>query len=386
MNPIRSLRCAVLVAGLAGWACGRGDSPGDGSGANQDPPDGPMTSAAASEVPTNAWPADPCAWIPTAAVESIMGPLAGPARRDQNGCLFPLPEDASPEAVRRREAGRKLRDAAEALARRTGEALTVPEAPPSEPAVILQVSLETAPGEQGIKAAEEVLAQWAEAPLGIEGRKDGGWDYAKSPITLGLPGFLGRVGQLAIMVHSQDLSVPAPKMAALAASVRDRIPDRPFQAPDGQRSSGSPAGPDPCSLLTPSEAEEVLGPLAVSPYRILESSPYPDPGGGSCGYRTAGHRVLALTPHWTYGRSVLEANRAVGGLASRILPGDAPETADTIEGPWDEAARETATGDIAFLTGDRALEVSFGTSSTDAGGAVRLARIAVERLAKASAR
>jgi hypothetical protein len=252
--------------------------------------------------------------------------------------------------------------------------------------VILQVSLETAPGERGIKAAEEVLAQWAEAPLGIEGRKDGGWDYAKSPITLGLPGFLGRLGQLAITVHSQDIHVPAARMATLAASVRDRIPDRPFQGPAGQRGAGSPVGPDPCSLLTPSEAEEVLGPLVVSPYRMLESSPYPDPGGGSCAYRTAGHRVLALTPHWTYGRSVLEANRAAGGLASRVLPGEAPETADTIEGPWDEAARESATGDIAFLTGDRALEVSFGTSSTDAGGAVRLARIAVERLAKASAR
>jgi hypothetical protein len=42
-------------------------------------------------------------------------------------------------------------------------------------------------------------------------------------------------------------------------------------------------------------------------------------------------------------------------------------------------------GSYAFLTGDRSL-VAYGTSSTDAAGAVRLSTIAVPRLAKAPTR
>jgi hypothetical protein len=95
--------------------------------------------------------------------------------------------------------------------------------------------------------------------------------------------------------------------------------------------------------------------------------------------------VLALTPEWAYGRSLLKATQIGGGIASPVL-GGATEAADTLEGPWDQAASDMAAVSFVFLTGDRALEVAYGTSSTDASGAVRLARIAVGRLAKASNR
>src|SRR6185436_1501966 len=113
----------------------------------------------------------------------------------------------------------------------------------------------------------------------------------------------------------------------------------------------------------------------VPPYRILEGSVYPNPAGRSCAYRTAGHRVFRLTPVWSDGRSEMALTRGIGSLISKVMPGESPETADTLEGPWDEAALETSTGAFVFLKGDRALNLAYMSSSTNAGGAVRLARI-----------
>ena len=80
---------------------------------------------------------------------------------------------------------------------------------------------------------------------------------------------------------------------------------------------------------------------------------------------------------------MLDAARMGGGLVAQAVGGGDPEAADTLEGPWDEAAAMPLEGSYAFLTGDRSLEVAYGTSSTDAAGAVRLSTIAVPRLAKA---
>ena len=49
-------------------------------------------------------------------------------------------------------------------------------------------------------------------------------------------------------------------------------------------------------------------------------------------------------------------------------------------GPWDAASSSGTTGALYFLEGDRMLEVHCRTSSTDAGGAVRLAKIAIGRM------
>jgi hypothetical protein len=168
--------------------------------------------------------------------------------------------------------------------------------------------------------------------------------------------------------------------------VRDRVPDHPFRAPESEGMAGGPSGPDPCTLLERAEAGEVLGPLVAPPYRTREDSPFVDPNGKTCAYYTAGHRVLALTPQWSYGQSTMEAVRGIGGLMGRVLPGADPEAADTIEGPWDEVAAMPMSSSFAFLKGDRSLEVAYGTSATGAAGAIRLAKIALERLATARAR
>ena len=189
------------------------------------------------------------------------------------------------------------------------------------------------------------------------------------------------------MVQMQAIAVDDEKLAALAARVRDLVPDHPFRAPESDGMAGGPSGRDPCMLLTPAEAAEVLGPLVAPPYRTREDSPFVDPNGQSCAYYTAGHRVLSLTPQWSYGQSTMEAVRVVGGLAWRGSCREADaEAADTIEGPWDEVASMPLSSSLAFLKGDRSLEVAFGTSSTDAAGAIRLAKIALERLATARPR
>ena len=55
------------------------------------------------------------------------------------------------------------------------------------------------------------------------------------------------------------------------------------------------------------------------------------------------------------------------------------QSADTLEGPWDQAAM-SLDGRLMLLKGDRALEIAYRGSSTDETGALKLARIAIPRL------
>ena len=368
--------CAVTA--LCGCGGGeKGDKGTDGSASAT------AEEAEAQLVSSTPWPSDPCAWVTAAEVATTIGPLEGPPRAHEGDCLFPLePPPPDAETRRRQEAARKL----EELARKMGSTMP-PDRRPIEPAVMVSVQMRRSVDEQAIAAAENIMANWA----GVEvdsSRPTQTWDVARSPITIGMPGFFGRSGELSVMVQMQAISLAKEKVAALAAVVRDRVPDHPFLAPPDEQPLGSPGrrGQDPCGLLTQDEAEDVLGPLLVPPYRTRQDSPFLDPAGDTCAYFTAGHRVLALTPQWSYGQSTLEAARMTGGLVAQAIGGGDPEAADTLEGPWDEAAAMPLTASYAFLTGDRSLEVAYGTSSTDAAGAVRLSAIAVPRLAKARTR
>ena len=384
MARVRASAAIALVTGLAG--CGR-DTPS--AEALQDARVfGASGEAVGSEVEAQPWPSDPCAWIPVAAVESIVGPLAGPPRKEQGGCLYPLPLDA--ETIRRRALAARMDSAAAKLAERLGEKFTpMEDRRPTEPAVIVEVDLTAGTeGERGLGAAEQVLAGWVgesidTAPNAAWARA-GGWNFARSPISIGLPGFMGRAGQLSVSAMLQATPPVTDEMLGrLAARVRDGVPDRPFQSPGAGAgsSAGGPRGPDPCGVLTRPEAEAVLGPLTLPPYRTAESSPYPDPTGVSCAYRTKAHRVLGVTPHWSDGKSAAELARMGGRLLSTVAPGLDPETADTIEGPWEEAV-EDVSGSLLFRSGDRAVSIAYLTSSTGAVGAVQLARQAAGRLFK----
>ena len=72
--------------------------------------------------------------------------------------------------------------------------------------------------------------------------------------------------------------------------------------------------------------------------------------------------------------------KGVGGVVGSVAPDDTAAAADTLEGPWEDAAANGSTGQMFFLKNDRMLEIMFVTSSTDRVGAVRLARAAMEKL------
>jgi hypothetical protein len=74
--------------------------------------------------------------------------------------------------------------------------------------------------------------------------------------------------------------------------------------------------------------------------------------------------------------------RGIGKLVGMAVSDREAQAADTLEGPWDASAIGLD-GQLVVLKGDRLLQVGYLASSTDAAGAVRLARVAVERLAAA---
>ncbi len=356
------------------WSCGH-DSSGNAAADARPSSSGESSSGErARDVNAHPWPSDPCGWVPVPAVESIVGPLAGSPRRHEGGCLYPLPLDA--ETKRRRALAARMDSVAAKLAQRLGQNFTpIEDRRPTEPAVIVDVRLtaETA-DERGLAAGEEVAAGWAgvspDTATAASAARANGWDFSRSPISIGLPGFLGRAGQVSVSVMLQAIPpVTDDMLARLAARARDAVPDHPFVPSTGNhvRLAAASRGPDSCTLLTRGEAEEVLGPRTLPPYRTAEGSPYPDPSGSSCAYRTRAHRVLSLTPHWSGGEMETQLAHGTGGLMSAVMPGFSPETADTIEGPWEEALPDPS-GSLLFRSGDRAFEIAYLTSSIGAQG------------------
>jgi hypothetical protein len=190
--------------------------------------------------------------------------------------------------------------------------------------------------------------------------------------------FNGRTGHVRVSIKVRQLKLPPDTVVAIASRVRDRVPEGPMVHPAADRSGRAPPGRDPCTILTRSEAEGVLGTLVAAPFRTHERTPLADPSGKSCAYLTAGHRVLVLTPVWNYGGIELSAARMVGGMVRQVadLPGI---EGDTLEGAWDEAVVDL-TGELLLRKGGRVLGVRYLMSSTDAAGALRLAAPALARM------
>ncbi len=106
------------------------------------------------------------------------------------------------------------------------------------------------------------------------------------------------------------------------------------------------------------EAESTGGENAAAPAAAVRIAPAaPD----ACGWSAPGEVAAIL-----------------GALEGK--PDDTAAAADTLEGPWEEAAANGTTGQLYFLKNDRMLEIGYLTSSTDRAGAVRLARAAVGKL------
>ena len=381
---------AVLTLGLGG--CGRSDAAtGNAGGAAGSG----MTPAATSTVRTAARPSDACGWLPATEVEAIVGSLAGPPRTVESGCLYPLPVDTL--TARRREAARKLGELARQLEKQFGPPTdTLPDIPPPETAVIVDVAVGQAVSERGLAAGFNVIVRELDTRDARERsatdtaspptpkRPPEGWDRLLPTFSVLHRELALGVGHLAVRIAIQTPVVSNEQALALANRVRSRIPDLPFrsEAPRGtRRTPGAGADRDPCSLLTAAEAETVLGQLVVPPYRAEEGSYLAHEEGKSCAYFTKGHRALVLTPTWEYGGMEVEAIRGVGGLIGQVAPSLLESPADTLDEEWEEVGADATTGDLYFLEGERLLKIGYVASSTDANGAVRLARLAMRRLA-----
>lgn len=388
---IRSLSIRILLGtGLVvsvSLGCGREDD--DAAAAKADSGRGKQITAtagtdqASGAVPgrTAAVPADPCTWLPVAEVEAVMGKLTGPPTRIGNGCHFPVAADSAllAKKTQLRELVKQIPGANDSAAIR--------DTSWDKAAVIVLVDVDVGTvGGRVDKYSQQMLAamlarQSANGDSG-QGRpsKPEGWDAAQGSFST----FEGRIGHVRVTVRERTLMsrplVPFEKKVALAARVRDRIPDLPFANPNASVAATASPGPDPCSVITRVEAEAVLGPLVVEPYRVGETEPFADVSGRSCGYFTKSHHVLVVTPHWSDGKQALKMMRGLERLVSIAAPDASAEAADTLEGPWDEAAVDMD-GSLAFLKGDRLLRISYGTSSIDEARAVQLARSAVDRLA-----
>jgi hypothetical protein len=318
-------------------------------------------------------PGSPCDWIPASEVEGLVGTLSGAPRKHEGGCFYPLPLDSITLARRA-----KTRQVEEALARAGMKSHWLPE-PEDSGGVLIHVDVGVGAEERPTELGFATLGSWVgnDSLLAADQPADG-WDYRRS--LPGKPNFWGRAGTIIVVVEGGTYGMDDDVLAALAGRVRDRIPDLPFV--NASAATGVPQGPDPCSVLSRDEAEGVLGPLVVGPYRVREGGALADPGGRSCAYYTGKHRALVLTPHFSNAAGEMRFIRARGGLGAVGVVDRAAEAADTLEGPWDEVAIGVY-GQLAMLTGDRMLEIGYLTASTDITGAIRLAGPALRRLASA---
>jgi hypothetical protein len=383
----------LLFASLCALACSGGDGEGEGKREpqqqnaqtvadtqqrGQPAEQARLTQTAggrASPAPANA-----CDWIPVAEVEAALGPLAQPPTGTAIACRYALPMDA--ETAKRRA---KMRAALGPTSNVELDSVAL--------VVTVDVFGDVSIVRMSQMAGDPSMPAYIQPTLDAAGVKVGGvkpdapkpppgWDMGN--VLTANEDFIGRVGFLKVMVkeNSADHVVPSAKKEALAARIRDRIADLPFTYPYPVPDETTlPPGADPCSLLEPNEAEAVLGKLVVPPYRSFEGSPYADPNGSSCAYSTAGHHVLILKPYWTGGKERVAAVRADDALLYAIAKDPDGQMADTLDGPWEDVTTGL-NGRIGFLKGDRFLQVAYLTSSTDVAGAVRLARIAIDRLAR----
>ena len=352
---------ALMLAVAA--ACG-GDAGGESDGSQSSGEASASADAGRPPFELAQAPDDPCEWLPPAEAEAILGSFSAPPVRVRPG------QNPTPDAYG------------------TGCLYTLAVQPQlGTGTVVLSVSL------AGGEAADLVSAASASLFGGDTTGGDGGaaaragWDHQTRLGTT----YLARIGHIGVQVDRGSFEISDEKARQLAAATRDRMADRPFANPidpmlDSIRIlAGSPAepppqGPDPCALLTRAEAEAVLGPLVVPPYRSAGNSPLWDPHGDGCSYFTGnGHRALTIMPVWSQGQMTFRMAAGMGSMAANATGLDEGMAADTLEGPWDDVMQDMQ-GMLRFLKGDRLLEVTWVSSGADKAGALRLAAAAVGRL------
>lgn len=203
-------------------------------------------------------------------------------------------------------------------------------------------------------------------------RQSATWDWIGG-LPVGL--FAARQGHLGVLIAIGGGALTPSDVEPLAAELVARVRDVPFFDQPGDLKARS-EGRDPCSLITREEAERVMGPLVVPPYRSHEGTPLVHGNGGSCTYFGQRHRAVVVTPTWSEGRMTFGLLSGVGSL-TRMVTGE--EAVSNTRGPWDDRS-SSATGSLSFLKGDQLLEVQHRSGSLTTVQAEALARVAMPRL------
>jgi hypothetical protein len=354
-----ALLCALVAAGCGGDA-GRQADGSESNGNAGAPADAGRPPFEVAQAPD-----DPCDWLSPEEVEATLGSFSAPPVRVRPG------QNPTPDAYG------------------TGCLYTLAIQPQlGTGTVTLSVALHGGEAADLVSAASASLFGVTPGTATADsGAASSGWDHQTRLGTT----YLARIGHIGVQVDRGTFEIPDDKARQLAAAARDKMADRPFAnrvdpfLDSLRKAKGSPAepppqGPDPCALLTRAEAEAVLGPLTVPPYRSAGDSPLWDAHGESCSYFTGnGHRALTIRPTLSQGQMTFRMAAGVGAAAANVTGVDEGMAADTLEGPWDDVMQDMH-GMLRFLKGDRMLEVTWVSSNADRAGALRLAATALGRL------
>ncbi len=300
-------------------------------------------------IPKVQYARSPCEWITRAEAEKVLGePLISDPQRVRNA------ENAVPQADG---------DACAYEMKQTSQF--------AKSVVAVEITVDDAGAMQaGFSGVPDVQKVFKGKESKGDSLVNGRWDYVS-----GLPGgvTMARAGRVVAQVFAYG---QGDKGMSLATAIMDKIADLPF-AEDPKDLTAPTSDPDPCSLITRQEAEGVLGPLTMEPYRSRESSALAHANGSSCSYFTGKHRAFVVTPTYSNGAMQYKMLAGVGNMVSSVLGG--AKAPDTLDGKWDQIST-SATNTLVFLKGDKMVDLQFKGSSADYDGAVKLAQKAAGRL------
>jgi hypothetical protein len=339
MKPSQRLMLfAIAVCG----GCG-GDAPPAGA------PAVPGRAAAAIVVQTQVAASTPCAWLPPADVEKLVGSGLAQAAQRVLSAENPRPADM-------------------------GEACLYefPDASAGKTTIVVQlIPDESGAMQTAFQGVGNVETEFKHAPRTKDTGPASRWDFVSV-----LPGGLTALRQGRIAAQVSSTATMADKALALVTTMLDRIADLPFVL--NQQDATVPGrDPDPCRLITRAEAEAVLGPLIVAPYRSRKATALAYGSGGSCSYYSAHHRALVLTPKESHGAQLFGMLGSAEAKVARQL--HTPGSVDAATGDWDQMSMGID-GALHALKGDKMLSVQFITSPADQAATAKLLALALPRL------
>ncbi|HEX3913344.1 MAG TPA: hypothetical protein VHW71_07550 [Steroidobacteraceae bacterium] len=144
--------------------------------------------------------------------------------------------------------------------------------------------------------------------------------------------------------------------------------------------------PDPCTLLSATEAATYVGTLSTPPFRANDDGAA-DAAGDACAYRGGGavQLVIVRTGQGSAaaGRIVKEVPNIIGGALEKAGAGNLAATAhrvmaDVPNGPWDTATWIPG-GTLLMTKGDDGANIDVSGSSGKQDDAVAIARLIVPR-------